>query len=132
LPYFQYFPRLWLKTGAGHAVRSLPFDLHFFARPDYSRRMKRFRSPLFLILIAIFFGVFTAPAETRETTRLREGKITKNEAQHLVIKKFPGATIKSCELKTEQGHSVWVVSLLKADKQSAKVMVDGKSGAITP
>ena len=92
--------------------------------------MNRF---LFSLIVACFcFSLVFAQSGTRESKRLREGKITKNEAQHLVIKKFPGATIKSCELKTEQGRSVWNVMLIKADKQSATVIVDGNSGAITP
>ena len=95
------------------------------------------KTPFYRLLSIAFISIFAATgvvsAETRENTRLQEGKITKNEAQHLVLKQFPGATIKSCELKTVNGHSVWVVSLTKSgDKTVAKVQVDGVTGKITP
>lgn len=49
-----------------------------------------------------------------------------------MLKQFPDATIKSCDLKTINGHSVRVISLLKAgDKTVAKVQVDGLTGKIT-
>ena len=46
-------------------------------------------------------------AKTRENQRLAEGKITKNEAQHLVLKKYPGASVKKCELTAGKEHSIW-------------------------
>jgi uncharacterized membrane protein YkoI len=95
--------------------------------------MNSFYRLLSVVLISIFAATGAASAGSRENTRLQEGKITKNEAQHLVLKQFPDATIKSCELKTTNGHSVWVVSLTKAgDKTLAKVQVDGLTGKITP
>jgi Peptidase propeptide and YPEB domain. len=87
---------------------------------------------LAVALVSIFAATGAVSAGSRENERLQEGKITKNEAQHLVLKQFPGATIKDCELKTVKGHSVWVVSLMKTgDKTVAKVQVDGLTGKIT-
>jgi uncharacterized membrane protein YkoI len=95
--------------------------------------MNSFYRLLSVALISIFAAISAVSAETRENQRLQEGKITKNEAQHLVLKQFPGATIKNCELKPGKGHSVWVVSLLKSgDKTIAKVQVDGLTGKIMP
>jgi uncharacterized membrane protein YkoI len=88
---------------------------------------------LSVLLLTIFAATGALTAETGENQRLQEGKITKNEAQHLVLKQFPGATIKSCDLETTNGHSVWVVSFMKAgDKNVGKVQVDGQTGKITP
>ena len=94
--------------------------------------MNSFYRLLSVALVSMFAAVGVLSAETRENQRLQEGKITKNEAQHLVLKQFPDATIKNCELKTIKGHSVWVVSFIKAgDKTVAKVQVDGLTGKIT-
>ena len=94
--------------------------------------MNSFYRLLSVALVCIFATTGAVSAGSRENQRLQEGKITKNEAQHLVLKQFPGATIKNCELKTTEGHSVWVVSLIKAgDKTVAKVQVDGLTGKIT-
>ena len=95
--------------------------------------MNSFYRLLPIALVSIFAATGVVSAGSRENARLQEGKITKNEAQHLVLKQFPDATIKSCELKTTNGHSVWIVSLTKAgDKMIAKVQVDGLTGKITP
>ena len=94
--------------------------------------MNSFYRLLSIALVSVFAVVGGLSAETRENQRLQEGKITKNEAQHLVLKQFPGAVIKNCELKTTKGHSIWVVSFMKAgDKTVAKVQVDGLTGKIT-
>lgn len=88
---------------------------------------------LSVALVSIFAATGVLSAGSRENERLQEGKITKNEAQHLVLKQFPDATIKNCDLKMINSHSVWVVSLTKAgDKTVVKVQVDGLTGKITP
>jgi uncharacterized membrane protein YkoI len=90
--------------------------------------------PIFhALLLAGLLVVFTpfARAGAREEQRLQTGKITKNEAEHLVLQKFPDATIKSCRLKKENGHSIWQVTFLKANESApATAHVDGKTGEI--
>ena len=67
----------------------------------------------------------------REFERLDQGKITKNQAQHLVLKKFPRATIKKCELRGDKERSLWAVELVKpGEKSVTKVEVDERSGKI--
>ncbi len=92
-----------------------------------------------LLVVSSVFAVctfaFSSPsaASSRESQRLQEGKITKNQAQHLVLKKFPGATIKKCDLTTAKDQSVWVLHVLKPGAQEAtEVRVDGRSGKILP
>ena len=80
-------------------------------------------------LTASVFGQMT----DREFERLDQGKITKNQAQHFVLKKFPGASIKKCELRRGKKGSVWAVELVKpGEKTVTKVEVDGGSGKILP
>ncbi len=88
---------------------------------------------LSFFLVCAFSISSLSQAETRESKRLRQGKITKNEAQHLVIKKYPGARIKKCMLKEERGHSVWMIEMVKAGDQGVtKAEVDGRSGKVMP
>ncbi|MBA3882440.1 MAG: PepSY domain-containing protein [Chthoniobacterales bacterium] len=72
-------------------------------------------------------------ADSREKQRLHERKITKNEAQHLVLKKYPNASIKSCELSGGKEHGVWVLQVVPAGANDpTEVKVDGRSGKILP
>lgn len=85
------------------------------------------------IASSLSVGSVNAAGIARENKRLQEGKITKNEAEHLVLQKFQGAKIVSCRLTRGKDHSVWVVDLTKAGTQEhAKVQVDGRSGKISP
>lgn len=94
--------------------------------------MNRSLLSLLHLLCALAFA-FPLHAESREAKRIQQGKITKNEAQHLVLKKFPKAKILKCELKLNGNHSVWMVELVRAgDQQPSKLQVDGSSGKITP
>jgi uncharacterized membrane protein YkoI len=96
--------------------------------------MKRSLTVVSSVLIACTFAASPmGAASERENKRLHEGKITKNEAQHLVLRKFPGSTIKKCELTNGQDHSVWVVDLVKAGSHdTTTIRVDGRSGKILP
>jgi uncharacterized membrane protein YkoI len=88
-----------------------------------------FRALLIALILFVFAPLIRAGA--REDQRLQNGQITKNEAEHLVLQKFPNATVKNCQLKNENGHSVWQVTFLKANESAAAtVEVDGKTGEI--
>jgi hypothetical protein len=59
-------------------------------------------------------------------------KITQNEAQHLVLKKYPGARVVSSEEKTMNGNAVWVVTFMQTGANTAqKVSVDESTGKLT-
>ncbi|MDQ6764671.1 MAG: PepSY domain-containing protein [Verrucomicrobiota bacterium] len=94
--------------------------------------MKRTFQVLAAVLALAAISTISLEAATaRENKRLREGKITKNEAEHLVLKQFPGAKITSCELTRGEDHSVWVLNVIKAGGHDAtKVQVDGRTGKI--
>ncbi|MDQ6626553.1 MAG: hypothetical protein M3Y69_10540 [Verrucomicrobiota bacterium] len=91
-------------------------------------------SPLLVAALAVFTftaGIANTSAETRENKRLYAGKITKNEAQHLVLQKFPGSKIKRCELTGPKSHSVIMIELIQPGaKEVTKVQVDGRTGKI--
>lgn len=72
-----------------------------------------------------------AQMSKRESHRIDQGKITKNEAQHLVQNAFPGAKIQHCKLHNVNGHAVWNVDLVKSGQTNATtVQVDGRTGQI--
>ena len=86
-----------------------------------------------LLLICTLASASISHAGPREDQRIQQGKITKNEAQHLVLKKYPGATIRKCVLQKSGEHSVWMVELITpGGKNITRVQVDGMSGQITP
>ncbi len=97
--------------------------------------MKRSPSSVLAIITGCIIALSSAHAagSARENKRLQEGKITKNQAEHLVLKKFPGATIKKCELTGGKDHSVWVLQIIKSGAhEPSRVEVDGLSGKILP
>ncbi|MGI8820104.1 MAG: PepSY domain-containing protein [Chthoniobacterales bacterium] len=96
--------------------------------------MKRLNYFLLVALISCaFVGTSPASASTRENNRLRAGKITKNEAQHLVLKKYPGAQLKKCKLSGAPDHGIWLVEFVEAGgTKIARARVDGRSGKILP
>lgn len=74
-----------------------------------------------------------AAGTAQENERLQSGKITKNQAEHLVLAKYPGAKIKKCVLTKGKGHSIWVVDMVKTGtSEISQVKVDGLSGKILP
>lgn len=94
--------------------------------------MKRSFHPGFAIVTGCVFAISSiGAAGTRENERLLQGKITKNEAEHLVLKEFPGAKIKKCELTRGKDHSIWVLDVVKVGgSEVTRVQVDGLSGKI--
>ncbi len=94
------------------------------------------RSLPFLLALLLSWSALPsahAAGSARENKRLQEGKITNNEAEHVVLQKFPGAKVKKCILTQAQGHGVWMLDLVKAgSRQTTKVQVDGLSGKILP
>lgn len=91
------------------------------------------RFVLSLVSIGAMSASAMAQMSDREFNRIDQGKITKNEAQHLVLKKFPQATIGKCELRPGKQHSVWAVELVKqGEKTVTKLQIDGRTGKILP
>ncbi len=59
-------------------------------------------------------------------------KITRNEAQHIALKHYPGARVTATKLETVQGVLVWSVEIAPANAKSVLVAVDAKTGRVVP
>jgi uncharacterized membrane protein YkoI len=58
-------------------------------------------------------------------------KITKNEAEHIALKHFPGASVASAKLESVQGQLVWTLQIAAQKKERAtRVEVDAMTGRI--
>jgi len=106
-----------------------------FREPSSTSLMKR--SLLVVSSLALACCTFAlspaSAASSRENQRLHEGKITKNQAQHLVLKKYPRASIRKCELTRGKAHSIWVLHVVPAGAHDLiEVKIDGRSGKILP
>lgn len=59
-------------------------------------------------------------------------KITKNEAEHIALKQYPGARVQAAKLETVQGKLVWSLQVVEAEGKPARaVAVDAMTGRIT-
>lgn len=97
-------------------------------------RMNKFLPLVFLVVILALLAPFSAFAqmEKAEMDRIAHGKITKNQAQHLVLNKYPGAKIISCDEATANGHLMWKVRFTVTGSNLAeRVDVDEDTGKIT-
>jgi hypothetical protein len=95
--------------------------------------LSRFIRAAFAVVVALlisFAPTASLKAQGRgETEKLLHGKMTKNEAQHLVLKKYPGATIKQCELKKSGERSLWEVQFTNAGESDVQIArVDDRTG----
>ncbi len=85
--------------------------------------------PIFLALCSLFLCF--SPLRASPHNPQRKAKITKNEAEHLALKKFPEARVTAAKLETAQGQLVWSLQLVEQGKGAAhKVAVDATSGRI--
>ena len=96
---------------------------------------KNFFSLTFLVVTLSLLALSPAPAQMTkaEADRITHGKITKNQAQHLVLNKYPGAKIISCnEATANSGHSMWKVRFTVTGSNLAQnVSVDEETGKIS-
>ncbi len=74
-----------------------------------------------------------APIQASPLNPKGNAKITKNEAEHIALKRFPGARVTSAKLETVQGRLVWSLQIAEEDARTARpVAVDALSGRIAP
>ncbi|MGH7939183.1 MAG: PepSY domain-containing protein [Chthoniobacterales bacterium] len=58
-------------------------------------------------------------------------KITRNEAEHIALKKFPGAHVTSAKLQKMQGNLVWMIDIaIQKNESSTRVEVDAMTGRV--
>jgi uncharacterized membrane protein YkoI len=82
---------------------------------------------IFAVLSVIIFPaslVWANPEATKE-------KITRNEAQHIALQAAPNGSVKSANLKHENGHGIWVVEIAsKGSEARTAIHVDAMSGKV--
>jgi uncharacterized membrane protein YkoI len=57
-------------------------------------------------------------------------KITKNEAQHIALKHYPGARVTTAELETVHGILVWSIEIKPPNAKAVVVAVNAKTGRV--
>jgi hypothetical protein len=96
--------------------------------------MKRSFYLLFSIAAVFIFGISSMSlAGPREDKQAEGTKITKKDAQHVVLFAYPGCSVEKCELVKGKDHPNWAVSVVKPGTSTAtQVQVDGVTGKIIP
>jgi uncharacterized membrane protein YkoI len=59
-------------------------------------------------------------------------KITRNEAQHIALKRYPGGRVITAKLETVQGILVWSIEISPSNAPSVTVAVDARTGRVDP
>ena len=58
--------------------------------------------------------------------------ITKNEAEHIALKPYPGARVTAAKLERGRGTLVWLIEITGSNAKRVAVTVDAKTGRILP
>lgn len=83
-----------------------------------------------LALCSLFFLVLCIPL-TADAGGRPETKITRNEAQHLALRSYPGARVTAAHLNHAHGHPVWLIELAGPEaNQVVHLSVDGMNGRV--
>lgn len=85
-------------------------------------------------LLSLFaFAAFLSLSPLQANPLNPEGnaKITKNEAEHIALKQYPGERVQAAKLETVDGKLVWSLQLTEAKgKPEHNVAVDAMTGRI--
>ena len=83
-----------------------------------------------LALLALLCAI--APLGASPEDSARHAKITKNEAEHIALKRFPGARVTAAKLETVGGKLVWSIQIVPEKEAPARrVEVDATTGRIS-
>lgn len=103
-------------------------------RPWSSAGMKKFAYVVLTATALSFLAISSAPAASQKAaaTQAAQPKITKADAQRIVMQKNPGANVVSTTETTVAGHKVWALSVITTGGNvSKKIYVDQETGKIT-
>ncbi len=94
----------------------------------------RFNASMKLIRLTACFLVFCLSSlQGSPLDPKGDAKITKNEAEHIALKRFPGARVTSAKLETVQGKLVWSLQIAEEGAKTARqVAVNAVTGRIAP
>ena len=86
-----------------------------------------------LIFLAAFALLLClAPLQANPLKSKSGARITKNEAQHIALKRHPGARVAHAKLEKVHGKLVWSLKIVEAGNKSPQlVAVDAKTGRMT-
>ncbi len=84
-----------------------------------------------LSFLALTLALALSPLQARPFDPKGDAKITKNEAEHLALKKHPGFQVTAAKLETVDGKLVWTIEIAPAKgKKATHVTVDATSGHV--
>jgi uncharacterized membrane protein YkoI len=84
-------------------------------------------------LAACAFVLCLAPLQADPLHPQGNARITKNEAEHIALKSYPGARVAAAKLETVNGTLVWSLAIVPASGQPAQqVAVDATTGRMAP
>jgi uncharacterized membrane protein YkoI len=79
-----------------------------------------------LSLLLCFSFIFASPIDSTG-----EAKITKNEAEHIALKRYPGARVTAAKLENAAGRLTWRIEIgSPKSKPIVAVSVDATTGRI--
>ncbi len=83
---------------------------------------------LSFFVFAAFLGLSPLQANPLNES---DAKITKNEAEHIALKQYPGERVQAAKLETVQGKLIWSLQLSHGKGEAAHhVAVDAITGRI--
>ncbi len=84
-------------------------------------------------LVAFLSFLFFTPLRAESPLNPKgNAKITKNEAEHIALKEYPGARVTAGKLETVRGQLVWSLQVAVAGSSTKAVAVDAMTGHIIP
>ena len=78
-----------------------------------------------LSLLLCFSFLSASPPDTKGGA-----KITKNEAEHIALKNYPGARVTAARLEKGAGGLIWLIEIAPPKSKPVAVTVDAMSGRI--
>lgn len=86
---------------------------------------------LFSLIVFLSFLVFAPLRAESPLNPKGDAKITKNEAEHIALRQYPGARVTEGKLETVHGKLVWSLQLATTSEGTKPVAVDAMTGRIT-
>ena len=96
------------------------------------RFMKMIKRGILTVSFALVVGILSAaPAQTSEAQLMKEAKVTKSQAEKIVLTKIQGGIVKRAELEKEHRLLIWSFDIAKpGTKNITEIQVDAKTGRI--
>jgi uncharacterized membrane protein YkoI len=79
------------------------------------------------LVLLLFLSPLTAGAQDSKSA-----KITRDEAQHIALKQYPGARVTAAKLESVHGVLVWSIEVAPSNVKTFAVAVDAQTGRILP